>query len=77
MIVTGCRADGRRERTLTSLMETPDRGPLRVMMEIQPRGPAVRLDKEPMVPLDLLRVEVAEDVEERALPFEYRGVTLR
>ncbi|HEX7898293.1 MAG TPA: hypothetical protein VF950_11075 [Planctomycetota bacterium] len=77
VIVTGCRADGRRERTLTSLVEVPDQGPIRVMLEIQPRGPAIRLDKEPMVPLDLLRVEVAEDVDERALPFEYRGVTLR
>jgi hypothetical protein len=75
VIVTAWRADGRRERTNAVVAEAV--GPLRVVLEIQPRGPAVRLDKEPAVPLDLLRVEVAEDVEERAFPFEYRGVTLR
>ena len=76
VIVTGFRADGRRERTLTSLMESPDQGPLRVMLEIQPRGPAVRLEKEAL-PIDLLRVEIAEEVDERSFPFEYRGVTVR
>ncbi len=76
VIVTGGRADGRRERTLASLVETADGGPLRVTLEIQPRGPAVRLEKEAL-PIDLLRVEIAEDVDERSFPFEYRGVTVR
>jgi len=71
VIVTGFRADGRRERTNATLIESPGVESMRVALEIQPKGVAVPL------PLDLLRVEVAEEVERRAFPFEYRGVTLR
>lgn len=79
-LVSGFRADGRLERTHATILEKPERGPFRVSLEVQPRPSArgILLEKQaPQSLLELLRVELAEDVVERPVPFEFRGVELR
>lgn len=76
LIVSALKADGRRERTYPSLQDGASGDVARVALEIQPRGPVVRFEKEPLL-VELLRVEIAEEVDERPLPFEFRGVSLR
>jgi hypothetical protein len=79
LLVTGYLGEGRRELTHTVVLETPREGLRRLAVAVRPRKLILTGEEKaaggPL--LDRLRIEVVEDVVERALPFEFRGVPLR